>query len=139
MVSVMDARTCWRRFSRENEALNSSWCERQDELERSGEEELSKQERNTSVHFNYFCSVTTLVTVPGRVCTVQTLAPGDSGSPLALKESDGKWHLIAISVATKKDLWKIDVCDSSTTNVNIDFFQAVVPDLSWILEIIHEM
>ena len=126
MVSVNDAKTCLRRIFRENEALNSSWCDRQDELESSVEEKLSKQERNTSIHFNYFCSITTPVTIHG-----------DSGSPLTLKESDGKWHLIAIAVANLYYTWKSDVCDSNTTDVKIDFFQAVVPDLSWIREIIH--
>ena len=86
----------------------------------------TNEQRNIS-DFNYLCSFK------------DTLIPGDSGSPLTLKEVDGKWYLIAISVATLNYKWQSNLCDSNTINVKVDFFQTVVPDLAWILEIIHEM
>ena len=124
---MKDAKTCWRRIFRENEALNSSWCDRQDEFESAVEEKIATDEQRNISDFNYLCSFK------------DTLIPGDSGSPLTLKEVDGKWYLIAISVATLNYKWQSNLCDSNTINVKVDFFQTVVPDLAWILEIIHEM
>ena len=59
---------------------------------------------------------------------------GDSGSPLAQQDQNGRCTRIAIVRGYKTYQWKGDICDTQTKKVTVDDFQLLVPNLPWIYE-----
>ena len=59
---------------------------------------------------------------------------GDSGSPMVLRNDNGRWTLVAIVRGFHNFQWKDQLCSLEPRTVTVDDYQALVPNLPWIYD-----
>ena len=107
-------------------AMNSTWCGKDEEFKSTLESSLLKLQEYEAkyAHLRFFCS---------KKLEKNTFK-GDSGSPMVLRNDNGRWTLVAIVRGFHNFQWKDQLCSLEPRTVTVDDYQALVPNLPWIYD-----